>query len=60
MKNGMATVNSIRFDIETKMNYLKIRTVMAMERVLRTQLACDLEIDDKFLEKVKTYVNGRM
>lgn len=58
IKNGVAVVNSMRFDIPNKMSQTKVRTVMAFDRVLRTEMACDIKIEESFLEKIKICLNG--
>jgi hypothetical protein len=58
IKNGKNISNEIRFDIEKNYNLKGSRLINAFERILRTDLACDLNVDDIFLEKIKKYING--
>lgn len=58
IRNGVAITNSMRFDIKSKVSTSRIKIMLALERILKTNLSCDLEISAEFLEKVKKCTNG--
>lgn len=60
IKHGRAKVNAMRFDIPNNLNIGKLRTMLAIKRILKTNLECDYKISEEMLEKIKKCIQNGM
>lgn len=55
-KYATRKVNTMRFDVQGDIDLFQFRIVSAMERILRTDLLCDLTLSDAHLEFFKRQI----
>lgn len=57
-QKAMEKVNAKRFDLEEGVDMYKYDVLSSLERILQSDLCCDLQLSDEFIEKAKLYANG--